>query len=137
MSDLDQKRSKKLLKKVASPKLNSFNLDENARPFEFLEYIPFESGTYQKIILEGLSTIQSWELMARLNRTSGGSIPKNVTLTCLATSCSLVRTSSTQRFQRRICFIEYAFSPFFLIKKKKNRSKRPNIFYHPWVGAVS
>ena len=57
--------------------------------------------------------------MARLDRTSGGSIPKKVTLTCLATSYSLVRFSSTQRFQRRICFIEYAFSPFFLIKKKK------------------
>ena len=31
MSDLDQQRSRKLLKNVISPKLNSFNLDENAR----------------------------------------------------------------------------------------------------------
>ena len=54
----------------------------------------------------------------------------------VATSYSLVRISSTQRFQRRICFIQYAFSHFFLIKKK-NLSKRPNIFHHPWVGAVS
>ena len=45
MSDLDQQRSRKLLKKVASPILNSFNLDENARPFEFFEFIPFESDT--------------------------------------------------------------------------------------------
>ena len=42
--DLD-KRSKKLLKKVASPKLNTFNVDENARPFEFFEFISFESDT--------------------------------------------------------------------------------------------
>ena len=57
--------------------------------------------------------------MARLDRTSGGFIPKKVTLTCLATSYSLVGTvqSSTQRFERRICFIHYAFSHFFLIKK--------------------
>ena len=39
MSDLDQKRSRKLLKKVVSPKLNSFNLDE------FFEFIGFESDT--------------------------------------------------------------------------------------------
>ena len=46
MSDLDQQRlSRKLLKKVVSPKLNSFNLDENARPFEFFEFIPFQSDT--------------------------------------------------------------------------------------------
>ena len=45
MSDLDQQRSRKLLKKVISPKLNSFNLDENARPFEFFKFIPFESDT--------------------------------------------------------------------------------------------
>ena len=44
MPDLD-KRSKKLLNKVASPKLNTFNVDENARPFEFFEFIPFESDT--------------------------------------------------------------------------------------------
>ena len=44
MPDSD-KRSKKLLKKVASPKLNAFNVDENARPFEFFEFIPFESDT--------------------------------------------------------------------------------------------
>ena len=44
MPDLD-KRRKKLLKKVASPKLNTFNVDENARPFEFFEFIPFESDT--------------------------------------------------------------------------------------------
>ena len=44
MPDLD-KRSKKLLKKVASPKLNTFNVDENARPFEFFEFILFESDT--------------------------------------------------------------------------------------------
>ena len=69
--------------------------------------------------------------MARLDRTSGGSNIKKVTLTYLATSYS-VPTSSTQRFQRRIC-LQYAFIHFFLIKKK-NRSKKPNIFYHPWVG---
>ena len=40
MSDLDQQRNRKLLKKVVSSKLNSFNLDENAGPF-----IPFESDT--------------------------------------------------------------------------------------------
>ena len=45
MSDLDQQRSRKQLKEVASPKLNSFNLDKNARPFEFFEFIPFESDT--------------------------------------------------------------------------------------------
>ena len=45
MSDLDQQRSRRLLKKVVSPKLSSFNLDENARPFEFFEFIPFESDT--------------------------------------------------------------------------------------------
>ena len=44
MPDLD-KRSKKLLNEVASPKLNTFNVDENARPFEFFEFIPFESDT--------------------------------------------------------------------------------------------
>ena len=109
MSDLDQQRNRKLLKKVVSSKLNSFNLDENAGPF-----IPFESDTQQKI-LEGLSTIQSWVLMARLDRTSGGSNTKEVTLTCLATPYSLL-TSSTQRSQRRIC-LQYAFSLFFLIKK--------------------
>ena len=43
MSDLDQQRSWKLLKKVVSPKRNSFNLDENARPFKFFKFIPFES----------------------------------------------------------------------------------------------
>ena len=43
MSDLDEQRSRRLQKEVVSPKLNSFNLDENARPFEFLEFIPFES----------------------------------------------------------------------------------------------
>ena len=36
---------RKLLKKVISPKLISFNLDENARPFEFFKFIPFESDT--------------------------------------------------------------------------------------------
>ena len=45
MSDLDQQRSRKLLKKVVSPKLNSLNLNENARPFEFFEFIRFESDT--------------------------------------------------------------------------------------------
>ena len=45
MSDLDQQRSRKLLKNIISPKLNSFNLDENARPFEFFKLIPFESDT--------------------------------------------------------------------------------------------
>ena len=45
MSDLDQQRSRRLLKKVVSPKLNSLNLDENARPFEFFEFIPFESDS--------------------------------------------------------------------------------------------
>ena len=47
MSDLDQQRSRKLLKEVVSPKLNSFrvNLDENVRPFEFFGFIPFESDT--------------------------------------------------------------------------------------------
>ena len=48
MSDLDQQRSRKLLKEVVSPKLNSFNLDENARAFEFFEFIPFKSDTQQK-----------------------------------------------------------------------------------------
>ena len=43
MSDLEQQKRRKVLKKVVSPKLNSFNLDENARPFEFFEFIPFES----------------------------------------------------------------------------------------------
>ena len=66
-------------------------------------------------ILEGLSNVQSWVLMARLDRTSGGSNTKKVTLTCLATPYSLP-TSSTQRSQRRIC-LQYAFSHFFLIKK--------------------
>ena len=120
MSDLDQQRNRKLLKKVVSSKLNSFNLDENAGPF-----IPFENDTQQKI-LEGLSTIQSWVLMARLDRTSGCSNTKEVTLTCLATPYSLL-TSSTQRSQSRIC-LQYAFSPFFLIKKN-NRSKRANIYF--------
>ena len=45
MSHLDQQSSKKLLKKVVSLTLNSFNLDENARPFEFFEFIRFESDT--------------------------------------------------------------------------------------------
>ena len=45
MSHLDQQRSRKLQKKVISPKLTSFNLDENARPFEFFKFIPFESDT--------------------------------------------------------------------------------------------
>ena len=47
MSGLDRQRSRKLLKKAASPKLNSFrvNLVENARPFEFFEFVPFESDT--------------------------------------------------------------------------------------------
>ena len=45
MSDLDQQRSRKQLKKVVSSKLNSFNLDENARPFDFFEFIPSESDT--------------------------------------------------------------------------------------------
>ena len=54
--------------------------------------------------------------MARLDRTSGGSNTKKVTLTYLATSYS-VPTSSTQRFQRRIC-LQYAFIHFFLLKKK-------------------
>ena len=31
MSDLDQQRSRKLLKKVASPKLNSFNVDRKMK----------------------------------------------------------------------------------------------------------
>ena len=33
------------MKKIVSPKLNSLNLDENARPFEFFEFISFESDT--------------------------------------------------------------------------------------------
>ena len=45
MPDLDQQRSRKLLKKLVSPKLNSLNLNENARPFEFFEFIRFESDT--------------------------------------------------------------------------------------------
>ena len=53
--------------------------------------------------------------MARLDRTSGCSNTKEVTLTCLATPYSLL-TSSTQRSQSRIC-LQYAFSHFFLIKK--------------------
>ena len=59
--------------------------------------------------------------MARLDRTSGGSNTKEVTLTCLATPYSLL-TSSTQRSQRRIC-LQYAFSHFFS-DKKNNRSKQ-------------
>ena len=109
MSDLDQQVSRKLLKKVVSSQLNSFNVDENARPF-----IPFESDTWQKI-LEGLSTIQSWVLMAKLDRTSGGSNSKKATLTCLATPYSLP-TSSTQRSQRRIC-LQHTFSHFFSDKE--------------------
>ena len=54
--------------------------------------------------------------MARLDRTSGGSNTKKVILTYLATSYS-VPTSSTQRFQRRIC-LQYAFIHFFSDKKK-------------------
>ena len=121
MSDLDQQRSRKLLKKVASPKLNRLNLDENTRPFGFFEFIPFESDTYQKI-REGLSTIQSWVLMARLDRTNGGFNTKKMTLTCLATSYSLP-TSSTQRFQRRIC-LQCAFILFFFWKQTNKQTNK-------------
>ena len=119
-----QESRKLLVKEVVSPKLNSFNLDENARPVEFFKFIPFKSDTQQKI-LEGLSTIQSLLLMARLDRTSDGSNTKKVTLTCPATSYSLPN-SSTQRFQRRIC-LQYAFSLFFffLLKKKCVELKLP------------
>ena len=70
--------------------------------------------------------------MARVDRTSGRSNTKKVTLTCLAISYSLP-TSSTQPFQRRIC-LQYAFSHIFLIKK--DRSKRPNIFHHPYMSSA-
>ena len=81
--------------------------------------------TPNKKILEGLSTIQSWELTARLDHTSGGSIPKKVTLTCLATSYSLVCTSSTQRFQLNAGFVLYStllIIVFWYKKKKKSVS---------------
>ena len=112
MSDWDQQRSRKLLKEVVSTKSNSFSLDENARPFEFFEFIPFETDTQQKI-LEGLSAIQSWLLMARLDNTSVGSNTKKVPIASIATSYSLP-TSSTQRFQRRI-WLQYAFSFFVFV----------------------
>ena len=48
MSDLDQQGSRKLLIKGICLSKNSFNLDENARPFEFFEFIPFKSNAQQK-----------------------------------------------------------------------------------------
>ena len=75
--------------------------------------------------------------MARLDRTSGGSNTKKVTLTCLATpilSQLYLPSALNAGFAHGMLLV------IFSDKKKNNnnnRSKRPNIFHHPWVGAMS
>ena len=85
--------------------------------------------TPNKKILEGLSTIQSRELMARLDHTSGGSIPKKVTLTCLATSYSLVCTSSTQCFPLNAGFVLYSTLLIIFFSDKEKISLNDQIYF--------